>query len=67
MRGTRGAHGRAGRFVVNGPADGLVELTIEPLSVLERRLSTLFRREKVSSLTLSLADPDGFLAAVAQP
>src|SRR2546429_657582 len=34
---------------------------------LERGLSTLFRREKVSSLTLSLADPDGFLAAVAQP
>jgi hypothetical protein len=67
LRGTRGVHGRAGRFVVNGSADGLVELTIEPPCVLERRLSTLFRREKVSSLTLSLADPDGFLAAVAQP
>jgi len=67
MRGARGVHGRAGRFVVNGSADGLVELTIEPPCFLERRLSTLFRREKVSSLTLSLADPDGFLAAVAQP
>jgi hypothetical protein len=65
-RGTRGVHGRAGRFVVNGSADGLVELAIEPPCFLERRLSTLFRREKVSSLTMSLADPDGFLAAVAQ-
>jgi hypothetical protein len=67
LRGTRGVHGRAGRFVVNGSADGLVELTIEPPCFLERRLSTLFRREKVSSLTMSLADPDAFLAAVAQP
>jgi hypothetical protein len=67
LRGTRGVHGWAGRFTVNGSADGLVELTIEPPCILERRLSTLFRREKVSSLTLSLADPDGFLAAVAQP
>ena len=64
--GTRGVHGRAGRFVVNGSADGLVELAIEPPCFLQRRLATLFRREKVSSLTLSLADPDGFLAAVAQ-
>jgi hypothetical protein len=60
LRGTRGVHGRAGRFVVNGSAGGLVELAIEPPCFLERRLSTLFRREKVSSLTLSLADPDGF-------
>jgi hypothetical protein len=67
LRGTRGVHGWAGRFVVNGSADGLVELAIGPPCFLERRLSTLFRREKVSSLTLSLADPDGFLAAVAQP
>lgn len=66
LRGTRGVHGMAGRFVVNGSADGLVELTIEPPCFLERRLSTLFRRERVSSLTVSLADPDGFLAAVAQ-
>jgi hypothetical protein len=66
LRGTRGVHGRAGRFVVNGSADGLVELAIEPPCFLERRLSTLFRRERVSSLILSLADPDGFLAAVAQ-
>ena len=63
-RGTRGVHGRAGRFVVNGSTDGLVELTVEPPCVLERSLSTLFRREKVSSLTLSLADPEGFLAAL---
>lgn len=67
LRGTRGVHGQAGRFVVNGSADGLVELTIEPPCVLERSLSTLFRREKVSSLTLSLADPDGFLAALSPP
>ena len=61
---TRGVHGRSGRHLVNGSADGLVELAIEPPGYLERGLSTLFRKEKVTSLTLSLADPDGFLAAL---
>ncbi len=48
--GTYGMHHRSGRWLVNGSADGLVELTIE-----------------VKSLTLSLADPNGFVAALQLP
>jgi hypothetical protein len=50
--------------MVNGSADGLVELAIEPPCYTERGLSTLFRKVKVNSLTLSLVDPDGFVAAL---
>jgi hypothetical protein len=64
LRGTTGVHGGRGRWLVNGSADGLVELAIEPPRYLDRGLSTLFRKEKASSLTLSLVDPDGFIAAV---
>jgi hypothetical protein len=59
-----GVHGLSGRWLVNGSANGLVELTIEPPCYTERGLSTLFRRAKVHSLTLSLVDPDGFVAAL---
>jgi hypothetical protein len=41
-----------------------VELAIEPPCYTERGLSTLFRQAKVTSLVLSLADPDGFAAAL---
>ena len=61
--GTRGMHHRSGRWLVNGSADGLVELTIEPPCYTERRPTEMFTRGKVKSLTLSLADPDGFTAA----
>jgi hypothetical protein len=49
---------------VNGSADGLIELAIEPPCYTERRISEMFSRGKVKSLTLSLADPDGFIAAL---
>jgi hypothetical protein len=42
----------------------LVELAIEPPCYTPRQASALFRRLKVSSLTISLIDPDGFVAAV---
>jgi hypothetical protein len=64
LRGTTGVHGGRGRWLVNGSADGLVEITIEPPSYLGRGIDTLFRREKVNSLTVSLVDPDGFIAAL---
>jgi hypothetical protein len=49
---------------VNGSYNGLVELAIEPPCYTPRQPSTLFLRSKVSSLTISLVDPDGFIAAV---
>ena len=63
-RGTIGVHGRRGRWLVNGSHDGLVELIIDPPCYLPRQLSTVFRKVEVSSLIISLADPDGFIAAV---
>ncbi len=63
-RGTIGVHGRRGRWLVNGSHDGLVELVIDPPCYLPRQLSTVFRKMKVSSLIISLVDPDGFIAAV---
>jgi hypothetical protein len=64
IRGTYGVHGSRGRWLVNGSYNGLVELTIEPSRYTPRQPSTLFRKAKVSSLTISLVDPDGFIAAV---
>jgi hypothetical protein len=62
--GELGVHGGWGRWLVTGSSDGLVELTIEPPCYSDRGLSTLFRKVKVSSLILSLVDPDGFIAAL---
>jgi hypothetical protein len=59
-----GVHGGQGRWLVNGSYSGLVELTIEPPCYAPRQPSTLFRKSKISSLTISLIDPDGFITAV---
>ena len=59
-----GVHGFSGRWFVNGSANGLVELSIEPPCYSERGLSTMFRKVRVNSLVLSLVDPDGFIAAL---
>ena len=64
VRGTYGVHGSQGRWLVNGSYEGLVELAIEPPCYTPRQPSTLFRRVAVSSLTISLVDPDAFIAAV---
>ncbi len=63
-RGTIGVHGGHGRWLVNGSYNGLVELAIEPSCYTPRQLSTIFHKMEVSSLTISLVDPDGFIAAV---
>ncbi len=52
-----GAHGWKGRWLVNGSSDGLVRLTLQP-PVRGRTLGIPLR---VRELTLSLADPDGFV------
>ena len=64
IRGTIGVHSSRGRWLVNGSYDGLVELTIEPPSYTPRQPSTLFRKMKVSSLTISLVDPDAFITTL---
>ncbi len=64
LRGTTGVHARGGRLLINGSADGLVELTLDPPGHTGRTLNTMYVNERVTSLILSLVDPDGFLAAV---
>jgi hypothetical protein len=64
VHGTTGVHGGRGRWLVNGAPDGLVELAIEPPCYLAPGIDTLFRRAKVDRLIVSLADPDGFIAAM---
>jgi len=62
---TIGAHERrGGRWLVNGSPDGLVEITLDPPTYLDRSPVTLFRRAAVRSLTVSLVDPDAFIAAL---
>jgi hypothetical protein len=63
-RGTIGVHSRRGTWLVNGSFSGLVELVLDPPCYLPRQLSSLFLKMKVSSLIVSLVDPDGFIAAV---
>jgi hypothetical protein len=63
-RGTRGVHRIPGRWLVNGSAQGLVDVVIDPPCRTERGLSTMFLRAKVHVLTLSLADPDRFIATL---
>ena len=57
----------SGRWLVNGSPDRLVELTIEPPRYTGRKPVSLFTKGKVNALTLSLADPDGFIAALQPP
>jgi hypothetical protein len=52
---------------VNGSANGLAELTIEPPCHTKRRPIVMYTRGKVKSLTLSLAGPNGFIAALQSP
>jgi hypothetical protein len=65
--GTAGVHGQRGRWLVNGSAQGLVELAIDPPGRISASLDTLFGLgpSMVRQLTVSLEDPDGFIAAVA--
>jgi hypothetical protein len=66
-RGDIGVHSRRGDWLVNGSHKGLVELAIEPPIYPPRQPDTLFLKMRVNSLTISLVDPDGFIAAVTGP
>lgn len=67
LKGADGVHASRGQLLVNGSGDGLVELAIDPPCHTGRTLNTMFVKEKVTSLILSLADPDGFIAALQPP
>lgn len=64
--GTAGVHGRRGRWLVNGSAEGLVELAIDPPCYVSPSIDTLFGLgpSRVNQLIVSLDDPDGFIADV---
>jgi hypothetical protein len=64
--GTTGVHGRRGRWLVNGSAEGLVEVAISPPCHAAPSVDTLFGigPSRVDSLIVSLEDPDGFITAV---
>ncbi len=61
-RGTSGVHGRRGQWLVNGAGDGLVSLTINPVS--KARVCGLPVR--LRRLTVSVEDPQGLSAALAK-
>ena len=56
-----GVHGWRGLWLVNGSSKGLVRMTIEP----KARGRCLGFPLRIRQLTVSLADPDGFVKAVA--
>lgn len=62
IRFTAGAHGWRGRWLVNGAADGIV--TLELAEPVRAHVSGFPIRLK--ELSVSLEDPDGFLAALAR-
>jgi hypothetical protein len=55
-----GVHGWRGQWLVNGSSKGLVRMTIEPRA----RGRCLGFPLRIRQLTLSLADPDGFVSKV---
>lgn len=57
-----GVHGWRGLWLVNGSSKGLVRITIEP----KARGRCLGFPLRIHELTISLADPDGFVSAVAR-
>jgi hypothetical protein len=53
-----GVHYLRGRFLVNGSRKGLVELTIEPAA----QAKLWWKSVSVSTLVISVTDPDEFIA-----
>jgi len=63
LRFTTGAHGWAGKWLVNGAPDGIVEMALaEPV----RAFTTGFP-VRLKILNVSLEDPDAFLEALGAP
>jgi hypothetical protein len=60
---TAGAHGWAGRWLVNGAPDGIVDIELsEPV-----RAHVVAFPVRLKVLSVSLEDPDGFLATLGAP
>jgi hypothetical protein len=57
---SRGAHGWGGRWLVNGSADGLVVVTIDPVA----RARTIGFPVKLRELTVSVTDPDALVGGL---
>ncbi len=57
---SRGAHGWAGRWLVNGAGDGLVSITIEPAA----RARVTGIPVSLRELIVSVEDPDALVAAL---
>ena len=57
-----GAHGWRGRWLVNGSSRGLVRISIQPAA----RGRCLILPIKLTELTVSLEEPDEFVAAIAR-
>ena len=60
---TAGAHGWRGRWIVNGASDGIVEIRLSERG----RASALGVPIRLKTLSVSLDDPDGFLATLGAP
>ncbi len=58
LLGGWGVHGWAGRWLVNGSGSGIVRIDVSP----DCRARVLGVPVRLSSLRMSLADPDAFLA-----
>ncbi len=65
LHGTSGVHVTRGQLLVNGASSGLVKLTLDPPCHTPRTLNTMFVRETVREVVVSLLDPDGFIDAIA--
>jgi hypothetical protein len=60
---TAGAHGWGGRWLVNGSADGIVTMDLgEPVRAFVSGFPI-----RLKELSVSLEDPEGFLAALGAP
>jgi len=57
---SRGVHGRNGRWLVNGAATGLVRIDLVP----QQEARVLGSRVALSTLLVSMEDPDALLAAL---
>ena len=63
IRFTAGAHGWGGRWLVNGAAEGIVDVELsEPVRAVVSGFPV-----RLKMLSVSLEDPDGFLAALGAP
>lgn len=63
IRLTAGAHGWGGRWLVNGAPDGIVDIDLaEPVRAFVAGFPV-----RLKILSVSLEDPDGFLAALRAP